>query len=478
MVDNNSELSVVNASDVNNSLTIYENKMLGYMAQMGLPVEGILVPINERKKIIKNFEAVVYELRAEDIGEARYISKFLAAATAGLFDAALNYLWDETVYQLRKRIANYDIEYFYDVAVSTEKRKKLSGVEDLCKLDDSELIQGAKEIDMISDVGYNHLDYIKYMRNWASAAHPNQTELTGLQLISWLETCIKEVINLPNSMVTIETGRFLKNLKEKAFSNEEVQAFTSFVGNLTTEKVNNLAAGLFGIYYRSETEIYVRDNVKQAFPLIWERISEDTKNEFGIKYARFAVNGDVTEAQNARELLEMVDGQAYFPEEIRVTELGNAIDQLNDAHNGLNNFYREPTFALQLKRVAGKKEIPSQINKKYVLALIDCYIGNGYGTCWDAEGIYTELIEGFNQEQITIAVFTIMDEHISSMLQLKSCSKKYLEMISIIKDKNTSPAVGEIIEMIENRPDSLQYMRKDSVIRQQIETRQKILGLA
>lgn len=253
----------------------------------------------------------------------------MAAATAGLFDAALNYLWDETVYQLRKRIENYDIEYFYDVAVSTGKRKKLAGVEDLCKLDDSELIQGAKEIDMISDVGYNHLDYIKYMRNWASAAHPNQTELTGLQLISWLETCIKEVINLPNSTVTIETGRLLKNLKEKSFSNEEVQAFTSFVGNLTTEKVNNLAAGLFGIYYRSETEIYVRDNVKQVFPLIWERSSEDTKNEFGIKYARFAVNGDVTEAQNARELLEMVDGQAYFPEEIRVTELGNAIDQLN-----------------------------------------------------------------------------------------------------------------------------------------------------
>ena len=158
----------------------------------------------------------------------------------------------------------------------------------------------------------------------------------------------------------IETGQFLKNLKEKAFSNEEVQAFTLFVGNLTTEKVNNLAAGLFGIYYRSETEIYVRDNVKQVFPLIWERSSEDTKNEFGIKYARFAVNGDVTEAQNARELLEMVDGQVYFPEEIRVTELGNAIDQLNEAHNGINNFYREPTFALQLKRVAGKKEIPSQ----------------------------------------------------------------------------------------------------------------------
>lgn len=474
----NSEVMVVDANDVNISLTVYENKMLGYMVSMGLPVDGILVPISERRKLLKNFEDVVYELEAQDLGEARYISKFFTAATAGLFDAALNYMWDETVYQLRKRIANYDIEYFYDVAVSTEKRKKLSGVEDLCKLDDSELIQGAKEIDMISDVGYNHLDYIKYMRNWASAAHPNQTEITGLQLISWLETCIKEVINLPNSTVTIETGRFLKNIKSRAFTDEEFKAFTSFMGNLTVEKVNNIAAGLFGIYYRPETEGYVRDNVKRVFPVIWEIISEDTKNEFGIKYARFAVNGDSTEAHNARELLELVDGQAYFPEEIRVTELGNALDQLSEAHNGINNFYREPTFALQLGRVAGKKEIPSQINKKYVLTLTDCFITNGYGECWDADGIYKELIENYNQEQITLAAFTIMDEHIASMLQLKLCRKKYLEMISIIKDKNTSPVVGEIIDMIESRPDSLNVMRKDSMVKQQIETRKKILGLS
>ena len=474
---NNHEIVVADVSEVNTSLTVYENKMLGYMASLGLPVDNILVPISERKKMLKNFEDVVFELQAEDLGEARYISKFFTAATAGLFDAALNYLWDETVYQLRKRIANYDIEYFYDVAVSTEKRKKLSGVEDLCKLDDSELIQGAKEIDMISDIGYNHLDYIKYMRNWASAAHPNQSEITGLQLISWLETCIKEVINLPNSNITIETGRFLKNLKEKPFSSDEFKAFTSFIGNLTVEKVNNLAAGLFGIYYRPETEVFVRDNIKQAFPIIWDIISEDTKNECGIKYARFAVNGDTTEAHNARELLELVEGQAYFPEEIRVTELGNALDQLLEAHNGINNFYREPTFALQLGRVAGKKEIPSQINKKYVYTIVDCFITNGNGECWDADGIYRDLIDNFNQEQITLAVFTIMDEHIASMLQLKLCSKKYMEMISVVKEKNASPVVGEVIDMIEARSGSLNVMRRDSVVKQQIETRRKILGI-
>ena len=110
-MDNNT-LTEVNINEVNMSLAVYENKMLCYMSQMGLPIEQILVPINERKKVIKNFEDVIYELRTEDLGEARYISKFLAAATAGLFDAALNYLWDETVYQLRKRIANMTLNIF------------------------------------------------------------------------------------------------------------------------------------------------------------------------------------------------------------------------------------------------------------------------------------------------------------------------------------------------------------------------------
>ena len=34
----------------------------------------------------------------------------LAAVGAGLFDAALNYLWDETIAEFRRRVARYDLE--------------------------------------------------------------------------------------------------------------------------------------------------------------------------------------------------------------------------------------------------------------------------------------------------------------------------------------------------------------------------------
>jgi len=98
----------------------------------------------------------------------------------------LNYLWDETIHQLRRRVANYDVSYFYDNAVgnNADKRKRLKDADDLDNLDDSELIMGARQTELITDIGYRHLDYIRDMRNWASAAHPNQNVLTGIQIIS------------------------------------------------------------------------------------------------------------------------------------------------------------------------------------------------------------------------------------------------------------------------------------------------------
>ncbi len=58
---------------------------------------------------------------------------------------------------------------------------------------DQELIDGAKKIELISDIGYAQLDLIRFMRNYASAAHPNQNELRATQLIDWIETSIKKL---------------------------------------------------------------------------------------------------------------------------------------------------------------------------------------------------------------------------------------------------------------------------------------------
>jgi hypothetical protein len=469
------ELIVNDEKSVNTSITTYDSQLLGFINKLGLPTKNILVPVDERKKIVKNIEDVVNRLEAEKRVETNYISKFIAASAAGLFDAALNYLWDETVFQLRRRIANYDVEYFYDVAVKTDKRKKLSGEKDLNKVDDSELILGAKEIGMISEVGYQHLDYIKYMRNWASAAHPNQTAVTGVQLISWLETCIQEIINLPVKPVTVETGRFLKNIRENVLGNDQISSFNSFIENIPVDKVDNLAMGLFGIYTRNATEQFVRDNITQVFGTIWNYCDDDTKNELGIKYARFSVNGDVESTEYAKELFTLVNGLSYLPDELRLTEIDEAIDLLYQAHENINNFYTESIFASQLKRLVGENKIPTQLKKKYVMTLIYCHNTNGNGVCWDADPIYKELISKFNQEQINIAVYSIMDERIARRLQFNICHNKHIEMLDILYKKNTSPLVGEVIETIKAYGASLETYRSDTAVKQKMKSLESLL---
>ena len=89
----------------------------GYLRALGLPVSGVLVDTDQRRRVLQNVPSLVEMLAAEQRGEALYVSKFIAACGAGLFDAALNFIWDEVVLRLRKRVAAFDLAYFFDTAV-------------------------------------------------------------------------------------------------------------------------------------------------------------------------------------------------------------------------------------------------------------------------------------------------------------------------------------------------------------------------
>src|SRR6266481_10182042 len=99
-------------------LQTFETGLMTFIAQHGLPTENVLVPVPERVRVFGNVEAVLDLLGPEHKQKSVYVSKFIAAAASGLFDAALNYLWYETIHELRKRVVRYDLEYFFDLAVT------------------------------------------------------------------------------------------------------------------------------------------------------------------------------------------------------------------------------------------------------------------------------------------------------------------------------------------------------------------------
>jgi len=433
-------------------------------------------------KVFNNVQAVMELLDERKRCSSVYISKFIAAAASGLFDAALNYLWDETISELRLRVAQYDISYFYDNALtntSKERRDKLKSPEDLEKIDDNELIKGALEIGLISALGFRHLDNIRYMRNWASAAHPNQNEITGLQLVSWLETCIKEVISLPLSQVVVDIKKLLKNIKTNNISETEAREIGAFFLRLNQNQVNTLASGFFGIYFRLDTNPITRQNIHRLLPLLWDRVDESTRQEFGIKYAKLIADNAQEESKLARQFLELVLAVPYIPDILRVAELKTAIENLLSAHRSVNNFYNEPPFALQLQRLVGVGgSIPSLISKEYVLAIVEVFLTNGNGTAWNAEPVYHSLIDLFDANQAFIAVLAFSNDNITSRLQFKLCEQKYRELLELMKIKISMPALQELVEDIETFSGPIDALRKDSRIKQKVNNITKILGIS
>lgn len=430
-------------------LSNFEEGLKEVLTLHSLPVENIFVETQERGKVFKNLSDVLNQIPLQDRQQSIYLSKFIASTASGLFDAALNYLWNETILQIRKRVSQYDIEFFYDNAVSGDRRKKVKDENDLDKIDDYDLIKGAKEIGLISDLGFKHLEYINYMRNWASAAHPNNSQIRGLQLIEWLETCIKEVITLPISNITVRIKGLLQGVKNTSISDKDAEEIALFTTKLTQDQINNLASGFFGIYVKIETDSQTRQNINKLLPDIWGRVDEEIKNNFGLKYAHFTANNTQEEKKLSRQFLQIVNAENYIPDDLRSIEIDNTIDEFLSAHRGFNNFYTEPALAKQLLRLVGDDlKIPKSVEKKFIIAIVEAFLTNGNGTAINANDIYKKILTNLNSHQGNIAVLSFTDSKISSRLQFKLCEEKYKELIEIVKPSITSPPVNEVIDYI------------------------------
>lgn len=288
----------------------FQDLILSRLGGLGLPTEDVLVALNQRHALLQTTEHALAGLNDEQRARSAYIAKMIMAGSVGLFDAALNYLWDETVIELRKRVIGYDLSYFYAVAEKSEnRRKELKTADDLVKLDDSKLLSGAREIGLISDVGYHQVDHIRFMRNYASAAHPNQVSLTGLQLADWLETCIREVITLPHNNVVAEIKKLVVNVQAARLDSTYLAQTAVFFKELPTEKADTLAIGLFGVYTAISAEPHTRDNIRDLWPKLWPYISDDTRFWAGTRLGRFLADADHAQAALARQLIDLAQGE-------------------------------------------------------------------------------------------------------------------------------------------------------------------------
>ena len=448
----NMQLSTIPDREVDQNLVRFHEGLSKYLESLGLPSDNILVPVQERREVIGILPNVVGRMTSEQCKNASYISKFTAAVATGLFDAALNYLWDETIRNLRDKVCRYDLQYFYDTAITNPKsRAKFKTESDLQKIQDWNLIHGCQEIGLISELALKHLDFIRDMRNFASAAHPNQNQLTGLQLIQWMDTCIREVLAKEPLAPAIEAQRLLRNLREQELDIKSAKPINQAIVALDSDFLLPLLRTIFGMFVDPDLSTRARGNIRLVQRTIWQGSTKAARHEIGLKYSSFRVHGEADRANLAREFLEKVEGLTYLPESDLELEISDALNALFTTHNGWHNFYYESFMVKKLaKLVPDSGTVPDGIRTQYIKVLTMCKLTNGHGAAWDAEPTYNQLIRTWQDKDILEFLSILSDACIKSRLQFPLCSEKLHEITSVLSNHTSNTLALEGLKFIED----------------------------
>lgn len=433
----------------------------------GLPSSELFVDVLERRTLLSALPPVLERLDVDARGRSTYVSKMIAAAAVGLFDAALNYLWDELVSELRRRVVGFDLTYFFDIAAggNNDLRKSLKSEEDLRKIDDASLLRAALTIGLVTDVGFQRLDHIRYMRNHASAAHPNQVSLTGLDLANWLQICITEVINTPPDTVAANTGRLLANLRVGVLDQAAVDAAAAFFDQLPKDRVDALAKGLFGLYTEPGRSVVIGDNVRLLWPRLWPFVSEETRSNFGLRHARAAASAETAFVTAARELIELVGGTAYLSPEVRAVEVAEALDDLESAHHGFNNFYNEGPPARRVSDLAGDQgDVPEAVRPRYVRVVTECFLGNGHGVSSVGVDYYERMIRAFSPADAAQALRIFAEPEISSVLRSSVGRSQWQQLLEILDAKLTATSDRDLLAAVNAFTGTPDQLRVDTKI--------------
>lgn len=288
-----------------------------------------------------------------------------------------------------------------------------------------------------------------------------------MELVTFLQLCIREVINTPTDTVTAHTGRLLGNTKKGLLDQAAVDAAAAFFDQLPPDRADTLANGLFGLYTAPDRTPMVADNVRLLWPRLWPFVRDAARSSYGLRHARAIASAEIAFATAARELIDLVNGTAYLTTEVRAVDMSEALDLLSDAHHGFNNFYNEPAPARRVLDLAGEKgDVPDLVRERYIHVVIDCFLGNGYGVSAAAEVSYEKMLARFSSADAGVALRLFMNPVYSSLLTSSVGRTQWGRLLDILEPKLTSTTDRNLMAEIRAFTGNPDQLRLDTRVKQ------------
>ena len=319
----------------------------------------------------------------------------------------------------------------------------------------------------MNDINYKRLEHVNYLRNHASAAHPNENDISGIEMLGLLESCLKYAIVAKPDHSVIQIKQLFQNIRTNEIPLEDFPIIGEDLRKQPQERIDDFLLSVFGVYTDTSTNAQTKKNIDRLTPHIWHAVTEETKYQIGAKFGLFRKNGNVERKEAVQKFLETVNGLQYKDEDSLAAELLEKLQNLKTVHFEHNNFYNEYSHARSISESIPVNGVPESVRKFFVKVICLCYIGNGKGY---RDGVdegaikyYVKFVEAFTISEIKDFLQLFKDPEFVTDFNYSKPDSRLRGLSKFFKSKTKDVHINKVLDLIETFPKChLQNLARDS----------------
>lgn len=357
--------------------------------------------------------------------------RMCVAVASGLFDAAINYVWNATVLELREKVRRFGIavvpQLLDDSGFNEAK---------LLEIKDDELIRLCLKLNLIGEDDFFFLQQCRDTRNNFSVAHPAAGMVDEDEFLAFLSRCRKHGLVQHHNLQGVDTKAFLAAIKVGPFKKEQRKEWERRLKETFDAQRELLFGTLHGIYCDPNADEHARQNGRAICATFAESFSPKAASSLIDRHQDYKAKGDDVRSKASLEFFEKIKRLDLLGDAEVHAIVTSACDGLMRVHSAFDNFYNEPPFAKRLREIVDGQGVPPTAQAPFVEAVVTCSTGNPYGASVAAVPDYDAMIRSFSPKEIEIMLglpksATIVGGRIGSH---SSCEKRFRKKVALIQE--------------------------------------------
>ena len=391
---------------------------------------GVLASEDQVQIAWDNLPRLLTAIPAERRDEG--MMRMCVAVAAGLFDAAVNYVWNAAVVELRGKIRRFGINSIPQILDKEFDEEKLM------ELRDAELLNLCLKLNLISESGHFMLNQCREIRNNFSAAHPAVGKLDEYEFIAFLNRCGQHALREDHNTTGVDIKALIVTLNASGFSEEQYQHWNEQIANTFDAQRLTIFVMLHGLYCDPAKEEHARINAVTIAKYFSGEFSPQDKSALINQHDRYRRDGKAERIKASRIFFRDIGQIALLSKSERHSIVSSACKNLIGAHKAMDNFYNEPPFAEKLAQLAIGHQVPESVRHEFVESVVTCAVGNEWGTSHAADPFYKRIIVGMSPKEIEILLSLPASESLVGwrIEKVKRCKRKFKQQVALINSES------------------------------------------